>query len=140
MTKYRQNSRKSICQKRFNENVILKISFVCLCCGLTSQSTIFSHVGTEPTLLGFNQYCRELMRLAQGHDTVPPWGSNSRFPTTSIAHKPWPRTCTIGEPLYLQTKTADSESRATCQFQPDACKTFLMFTISLMRFLSSNTS
>ena len=30
----------------------------------------FSHVGTKPTLPGFNQYCRELMCLAQELNTV----------------------------------------------------------------------
>ena len=37
-----------------------------------------SHVGTEPTLSGFNQYCRELMCLAQGHNTVTPVGIQPR--------------------------------------------------------------
>ena len=41
-----------------------------------SPSTFSSHVGTEPTLPGFNQYSLELhvMYLAQGHNTVPPVG------------------------------------------------------------------
>ena len=34
----------------------------------------FSHVGTEPTLPWFNQYCRELISLAQGLNTVAPVG------------------------------------------------------------------
>ena len=33
-------------------------------------NNFFSHVGTEPTLPGFNQYFRELMCLAQGYNTV----------------------------------------------------------------------
>ena len=32
----------------------------------------FSYAGSEPTLPVFNQYFRELMRLAQGHNTVTP--------------------------------------------------------------------
>ena len=42
----------------------------------------FSHVGTEPTLPVFNQHCRELMCLAQGHITMPSVGikpGTSRF-------------------------------------------------------------
>ena len=35
---------------------------------------VMRHVRTEPTLPGFNQYCRELMCLAQGHNTMA--GSN----------------------------------------------------------------
>ena len=38
------------------------------------RQQLFSHVGTEPTLPGFNQYCRELMCLAQGHNTMSPVG------------------------------------------------------------------
>ena len=38
----------------------------------------FSHVVMEPMLPGFNQYCRELMCLAQGHNTVPPVGIKPR--------------------------------------------------------------
>ena len=37
--------------------------FVCVEAYRPSQQ-LFSHVGTEPTLPGFNQYCRELMCLA----------------------------------------------------------------------------
>ena len=37
-----------------------------------SQSTIFQSCWKEPTLPGFNQYCRELMCLAQGHNMVMP--------------------------------------------------------------------
>ena len=40
----------------------------------------FSHGGTEPTLPGFNQYCRELMCLVQGHNTVPPLGGSNPGP------------------------------------------------------------
>ena len=43
--------------------------FVCVEVKCPSQHC-FSHVGTEITLPGFNQYCRELMYLAQGHNTV----------------------------------------------------------------------
>ena len=32
----------------------------------------------EPTLPGFNQYCSELMCLAQGHNTVTPVGIEPR--------------------------------------------------------------
>ena len=39
-----------------------------------SQSTIFSHVGMEPSLPGFNQYCGDLMCLTQGHGMVLPVG------------------------------------------------------------------
>ena len=41
-------------------------------------NNFFSHVGTEPTLPGLNQYCRELMCLAQGHNTVPLVGIEPR--------------------------------------------------------------
>ena len=56
-------------------------------------NNFLSHVGTEPTLPGFNQYCRELMCLALGHNTVLPVGiepRTSRFrvrrSTTSPPH------------------------------------------------------
>ena len=35
----------------------------------------FSHVRMDPTLPGFNQYCRELMCLAQGHNQR--WGNGN---------------------------------------------------------------
>ena len=38
------------------------------------HAQFFSHVGTEPTLPGYNQNYRELMCLAKGHNTVPPVG------------------------------------------------------------------
>ena len=38
--------------------------FVCVE-ALSPSQQFFSHVGTEPTLPGFNQYFRELMCLAQ---------------------------------------------------------------------------
>ena len=44
-------------------------------------NNFFSHVGTEPTLPGFNQYCRKLMCLAQGPNTVPLVGISIRSPT-----------------------------------------------------------
>ena len=51
--------------------------FVLFVLTLNSQQ-FFSHVGTEPTLPGFNQYCRELMCLAQGHSPVTPVGIEPR--------------------------------------------------------------
>ena len=43
----------------------------CLCVlRLNVPVNNFSHVGTETTLPVFNQYCRELMCLAQGHNTM----------------------------------------------------------------------
>ena len=39
----------------------------------------FSHIGTKPTLPGFNQYCRESMCLAQGKKTVTPVGIEPRI-------------------------------------------------------------
>ena len=57
----------------------------------------FSHVGTEPTLPEFNQYCRELMCLAQGQITMTPVGivpRTSRFgvrlSTTTPPRSPGP--------------------------------------------------
>ena len=47
-----------------------------------NNNLLFSQVGTRPTLPGFNQYCRELMCLAQEHNTVTPVGilpRTSRF-------------------------------------------------------------
>ena len=51
--------------------------FVCIEAKCPSQQ-FFSHVGTEPTLPGFNKYCRELMCLAQKHNTVTPVGIEPR--------------------------------------------------------------
>ena len=45
--------------------------FVCIEAERPSQQ-FFSHVRMEPTLSRFNQYCRELMCLAQRHNTVTP--------------------------------------------------------------------
>ena len=50
--------------------------FVLFVLRLNVPVNMFSHAGTEPTLYGFNQYCRELMCLAQGQNTVTPVGSN----------------------------------------------------------------
>ena len=51
----------------------------CFCTEASPPSQhFFSHVGTESMLPGFNQYCRELMCLAQGHNMVPPVGIESR--------------------------------------------------------------
>ena len=47
--------------------------FVCI-----PSQQFSSHVGTEPTLPCFYQYCRELMCLAQGHNTVPLVGIETR--------------------------------------------------------------
>ena len=54
--------------------------FVCVEAKRPSQQ-FFSHVGTEPTLLEFNQYCRELLCLAQGQNvtTVGIESRTSRF-------------------------------------------------------------
>ena len=46
----------------------------------------FSHVGTEQTLLGFNQFYRELMCLAQGHNTVTPVGIEFRTSRFGVRH------------------------------------------------------
>ena len=52
----------------FRELASRAILFVCVCVGAYRPSQQFCiHVGTEPTLPEFNQYCRELMCLAQGH-------------------------------------------------------------------------
>ena len=52
--------------------------FVCTVAQRPSKQ-FFSHVGMEPTLPRFKQYCRELMCLAQGHNTVPPVGIEPRI-------------------------------------------------------------
>ena len=52
--------------------------FVCDEAYCPSQQ-FFSHVGTEPKLLRFNQYCRELMCLAQGNNTVTHVGVEPRY-------------------------------------------------------------
>ena len=39
---------------------------------------LVGHVGTDPTLPRFNQYCRVLMYFAQGYNTVPPEGIEPR--------------------------------------------------------------
>ena len=58
-------------------------------------NNFFSHVRTEPTLPGFNQYYRELVCLAQGHNTVTPvgielrtsqFGSPMRYHYASMLH------------------------------------------------------
>ena len=46
--------------------------------GLTSQSTIFQSCRDGANTSGFNQYCRELMCLSQGHNTVPLVGIEPR--------------------------------------------------------------
>ena len=51
--------------------------FVCIEALGPSQRN-FSHVGTEPMLPGYNQFYRELMCLAQGHNTMPPVGIESK--------------------------------------------------------------
>ena len=43
----------------------------------TPQSSIFQSCRDMPTLPGFNQFCRELMCFAQGHNMVPPVGFDS---------------------------------------------------------------
>ena len=45
--------------------------FVCVEALRPSQQ-FFRHVGTETTLPGFNQFCRDLTCLAQGHNTMTP--------------------------------------------------------------------
>ena len=52
------------------------VSFVCLF--VCVEALRPSHVGTEPTLHGFNQYCWELMCLAQVHNTMTPVGIEPR--------------------------------------------------------------
>ena len=82
----------------------------------------FSHVGTEPTLPGFNQHCRELMCVAQGHNTVTPVGiepRTSRFgvrrctttpPRIMIRYTiPW---CTVQQTL-IYSGNSDSWYRAS---------------------------
>ena len=68
----------SICTINFTiyTNVTL-CEFVCVEAIRLSQQ-IFSYVRMEPTLPGFNQFCRELMCLAQGHNTVTPVGIKLR--------------------------------------------------------------
>ena len=56
---------------------LLRARDLFVCVERPSQQ-FFSHVGTEPTLPGFNQYCRELMSFAQGHNTVTPVGIEPR--------------------------------------------------------------
>ena len=50
----------------------------------------FGHVGMEPMLPGFNQYCSELMCLAlclaQGHNTVPLVGIKSKTSGFGVQH------------------------------------------------------
>ena len=46
--------------------------------GIEPSQQFFTHAGTEPTLPGFNQYCRGLMCLAQGHNTVTLVGIDPR--------------------------------------------------------------
>ena len=58
-------------------HAITVILFVCTEAYHPRQQ-VFSQVGTEPTLPGFNQYFRELMCLAQGRNTVTPVGIEPR--------------------------------------------------------------
>ena len=46
----------------------------------------FSHVRMDPTLPGFNQYCRELMCLAQGHNKVTHVGIEARTSLFGVPH------------------------------------------------------
>ena len=46
----------------------------------------FSHVRMDPTLPGFNQYCRELMCLAQGHNKVTHVGIETRTSLFGVPH------------------------------------------------------
>ena len=59
--------------------------FVCFEALRPSQQ-FFSHVGTEPTLPGFNQYCWVLMCLAQGHNTMTPVGIEPRTSRFGVRH------------------------------------------------------
>ena len=54
------------------------IAFFVLKLMYSPSQQCFSHVGTEPGLSGFNQYCKELMCLAQGHNSVPLVGIEPR--------------------------------------------------------------
>ena len=46
----------------------------------------FSHARMDPTLPGFNQYCRELMCLAQGHNKVTHVGIETRTSLFGVPH------------------------------------------------------
>ena len=46
----------------------------------------FSHVKMDPTLPGFNQYCRELMCLAQGHNKVTHVGIETGTSLFGVPH------------------------------------------------------
>ena len=57
---------------------VSKVHFILFYFFFNLGQQFFSHAGTEPSLPGFNQYCRELMCLAEGHNTVTPVGIEPR--------------------------------------------------------------
>ena len=75
--------------------------FVCLCWGLTSQSTIFQSCRDGATASWvINQYFRGVKCLAQGHNTAavgfesPTSRSGVRHSTTEPPRSPWSMLCT----------------------------------------------
>ena len=76
-----------------------------------SSQHFFSHVGTEPTLTGYNQYCRDLMCLAQGHNTATPVGIEPRTSRFGV------RRSTTKPPLLIFDQTNSS----------DICKLYTVF-------------
>ena len=72
--------------------VLCRVSFVCLCWGLTSQSTIFQSCRDGATASWvINQYFRGVKCLAQGHNTaavgIEPPTSRSGSDTLPLSHR-----------------------------------------------------
>ena len=74
--------------------------FLCIEAECPSQQ-FFSHVRTEPTLPGFNQYCRESMCLAQGHNTVPLVGIEPRTSQCGVRNYPEEYCKTLKSQMYF---------------------------------------
>ena len=64
------------CLININRILCFKVLIVFVCIEVQRPSQyFFQHVGTKPTFPWVNQYYRELMCLAQGHNRVPLVGS-----------------------------------------------------------------
>ena len=93
--KFRAQGVVSPCLGAIHMNKIMRKDFVCLCWGLTSQSTIFQSCRDEATASWvINQYFRGVKCLAQGHNTAavgiePPTSrSGVRHSTTEPPRSP----------------------------------------------------
>ena len=95
--------------------------FVCVEAERHSQH-FFSHVGMEPTHPGLNQYCRELMCLAQGHNTVTLVGNEPRTSRFGVRHSTTTPPCslyTFVNFVYMYIYMQNVRGIVTCTGSPD---------------------